>query len=228
MRRPTGRVIAEKSTIGCLPTPPIAAAILACPTYHRRLMPNLINAELITVSYGTRTLLNAVSLGVDSGDAIGVVGRNGDGKTALLKTLACVQPPDGGRVTHPAGLSVGYLSQADDLAADETVRRHIVAGRPDHVWARESESRAVVAHLLVGVDLDTSIGRLSGGERRRVALVAGLLSRHSVLMLDEPTNHLDVEAIGWLAGYLADRRAQALGVGGPDRWFLGAVGPRAW
>src|ERR1700757_522148 len=98
-------------------------------------MPNLINAELITVSYGTRTLLNAVSLGVDSGDAIGVVGRKGDGKQKPAKPLACRHPPGGGRVTHTAGLSVGYLSQADDLAADETVRRHIVAGHPDHVWA---------------------------------------------------------------------------------------------
>jgi ABC transport system ATP-binding/permease protein len=191
-------------------------------------MPNLINAERITVSYGTRTLLNAVSLGVDGGDAIGVVGRNGDGKTTLLKTLACVQPPDDGRVTHTAGLSVGYLSQADDLAADETVRRLIVAGRPDHVWAREPESRAVVTQLLVGVDLDASIGMLSGGERRRVALVAVLLSRHSVLMLDEPTNHLDVDAIDWLAGYLADRRAQALVVVSHDRWFLDAVCTRTW
>jgi ABC transport system ATP-binding/permease protein len=191
-------------------------------------MPNLINAERITVSYGTRTLLNAVSLGVDGGDAIGVVGRNGDGKTTLLKTLACVQPPDDGRVTHTAGLSVGYLSQADDLAADETVRRLIVAGRPDHVWAREPESRAVVTQLLAGVDLDASIGMLSGGERRRVALVSVLLSRHSVLMLDEPTNHLDVEAIDWLAGYLADRRAQALVVVSHDRWFLDAVCTRTW
>jgi ATPase subunit of ABC transporter with duplicated ATPase domains len=191
-------------------------------------MPNLINAERITVSCGTRTLLNAVSLGVDDGDAIGVVGRNGDGKTTLLKTLACVQPPDDGRVTHTAGLSVGYLSQADDLAADETVRRVIVAGRPDHVWARQPESRAVVEHLLGGVDLDASIRMLSGGERRRVALVAVLLSRDSVLMLDEPTNHLDVEAIGWLAGYLADRRAQTLVVVSHDRWFLDAVCTRTW
>jgi ABC transport system ATP-binding/permease protein len=233
-------VIAEKSTIsflpvfcalrasGSSPTRVLPPSFWHVATYHRRLMPNLINAERVTVSYGTRTLLNAVSLGVDGGDAIGVVGRNGAGKTTLLKTLACVQPPHDGRVTHTAALSVGYLSQADDLAADQTVRRLIVAGRPDHVWARESESRAVVEHLLAGVDLDAPIGMLSGGERRRVALVAVLLSRHSVLMLDEPTNHLDVEAIGWLAGYLADRRAQALVVVSHDRWFLDAVCTRMW
>jgi ABC transport system ATP-binding/permease protein len=218
-------------------------------------MPNLINAERVTVSYGTRTLLNAVSLGVDGGDAIGVVGRNGDGKTTLLKTLACVQPPDQGRVTHSAGLSVGYLRQTDDFATDDTVRRLIVSGRPDHAWAREPDTRAVVEHLLAGVDLDAPIGTLSGGERRRVALVAVLLAGHDVLMLDEPTNHLDVEAISWLAGYLARRRAgggtplasggptrslgtkrpgdqarraQALVVASHDRWFLDAVCTRTW
>jgi ATP-binding cassette subfamily F protein uup len=191
-------------------------------------MPNLINAERVTVSYGTRTLLNAVSLGVDGSDAIGVVGRNGDGKTTLLKTLAGVQPPDQGRVTHSAGLSVGYLRQIDDLAAGDTVRRLIVSGRPDHAWAREPDTRAVVEHLLAGVDLDASIGTLSGGERRRVALVAVLLAGHDVLMLDEPTNHLDVEAISWLAGYLARRRAQALVVVSHDRWFLDAVCTRTW
>ena len=187
-------------------------------------MPNLINAERVTVSYGTRTLLNAVSLGVDGGDAIGVVGRNGDGKTTLLKTLGGVQPPDDGRVTHTAGLSVGYLSQADDLAADDTVRRLIVGGHPDHVWARESESRAVVEHLLAGVDLDAPIGMLSGGERRRVALVAVLLSRHSVLMLDEPTNHLDVEAIEELERALAAYDGTVLLVT-HDRRFLEAFAP---
>jgi ATPase subunit of ABC transporter with duplicated ATPase domains len=191
-------------------------------------MPNLINAERVTVSYGTRMLLNAVSLGVDGGDAIGVVGRNGDGKTTLLKTLARVHPPDQGRVTHTAGLSVGYLRQTDDFAADDTVRRLIVSGRPDHAWARGPDTRAVVEHLLAGVDLDASIGALSGGERRRVALVAVLLAGYDVLMLDEPTNHLDVEAISWLSGYLARRRAQALVVVSHDRWFLDALCTRTW
>ncbi len=191
-------------------------------------MPNLINAERVTVSYGTRTLLDSVSLGVDEGDAIGVVGRNGDGKTTLLKVLAGVQSPDDGRVTHTAGLSVGYLRQTDDFAAEDTVRELIVGGRPDHVWAREPDTRAVVEHLLAGVDLDASIGTLSGGQRRRAALVAVLLAGHDVLMLDEPTNHLDVEAIGWLAGHLAARRAQALVVVSHDRWFLDEVCTRTW
>jgi ATP-binding cassette subfamily F protein uup len=191
-------------------------------------MPNLINAERVTVSYGTRTLLDSLSLGVDERDAIGVVGRNGDGKTTLLKVLAGVQSPDDGRVTHTAGLSVGYLRQTDDFAAEGTVRELIVGGRHDHVWAREPDTRAVVEHLLGGVDLDASIGTLSGGQRRRAALVVVLLAGHNVLMLDEPTNHLDVEAIGWLAGHLAARRAQALVVVSHDRWFLDEVCTRTW
>jgi ATPase subunit of ABC transporter with duplicated ATPase domains len=191
-------------------------------------MANLINAERVTVSYGTRTLLRAVSLGVDDGDAIGVVGRNGDGKTTLLQTLARVRVPDEGRITHTAGLSVGYLRQDDDFAATDTVRQLIVGGRPDHAWARDPEMRPVVEHLLAGVDLDAAVGALSGGERRRVALVAVLLAGHDVLMLDEPTNHLDVEAISWLAGHLSARRAAALVVVSHDRWFLDAVCTRTW
>jgi ATP-binding cassette subfamily F protein uup len=191
-------------------------------------MANLINAERIGVSYGTRTLLDAVSLGVDDGDAIGVVGRNGDGKTTLLTTLAGIRPPDRGRVTHTAGLSVGYLGQTDDFGSDDTVRRLIVGEQPDHVWAGDATTRTVVQHLLEGVSLDARVGTLSGGERRRVALVAVLLAGHDVLMLDEPTNHLDVEAIGWLAGQLAAQGARALVVVSHDRWFLDAVCTRTW
>ncbi|HZQ32964.1 MAG TPA: ABC-F family ATP-binding cassette domain-containing protein [Mycobacterium sp.] len=191
-------------------------------------MRNLINAERVTVGYGTRTLLNAVSLGVDDGDAIGVVGRNGDGKTTLLATLAGVREPDDGRITHTAGLSVGHLRQSDEFASDATVRQLIVGGRPDHVWAAEPQTRTVVERLLADVDLDAPAATLSGGERRRVALVAVLLGGHDVLMVDEPTNHLDVEAISWLAGHLAGLRAGALLVVSHDRWFLDAVCTRMW
>jgi ABC transport system ATP-binding/permease protein len=191
-------------------------------------MVNLINVERVTVSYGTRTLLREVSLGVDEGDAIGVVGRNGDGKTTLLQTLSGERTPDSGRVTHTAGISVGYLHQADDFAASDTIRDLIVAGKPDHIWAAEPITRAVVEHLLAGVDLDASAGTLSGGERRRVALVAVLLADHDVLLLDEPTNHLDVEAIEWLAGHLTAQRSRAMVVVSHDRWFLDAVSTRTW
>ncbi|WP_029115682.1 ABC-F family ATP-binding cassette domain-containing protein [Mycobacterium sp. URHB0044] len=191
-------------------------------------MANLINVERASVGYGTRILLDAVSLGVDEGDAIGVVGRNGDGKTTLLQVLTETRPPDSGRVTHTSGLSVGYVRQADDFAADATVRDVIVGGRADHIWAAEAETRSVVEHLLADVDLDSAVGNLSGGERRRVALAAVLLAGHDVLVLDEPTNHLDVEIIGWLARHLAARTSGALVVVSHDRWFLDEVCTRTW
>jgi ATP-binding cassette subfamily F protein uup len=204
-----------------------ACAFRPWATYHRRLMANLINVERATVDYGTRTLLDAVSLGVEEGDAIGVVGRNGDGKTTLLQVLTETRPPDSGRVTHTAGVSVGYLRQGDELLG-ATVREVIVGGRADHVWAAEPETRDVVSHLLSGVDLDSDVSVLSGGERRRVALAEVLLAGHDVLVLDEPTNHLDVEVIGWLADYLSGRRTKALVVVSHDRWFLDAVCTRTW
>jgi ABC transport system ATP-binding/permease protein len=191
-------------------------------------MANLINLERATVGYGTRILLDGVSLGVEEGEAIGVVGRNGDGKTTLLQILTGTRPPDSGRVTHTSGLSVGYLHQSDDFAADATVRDVIVGGRADHIWAAEAETRSVVENLLTEVSLDREVNNLSGGERRRVALAAVLLAGHDVLVLDEPTNHLDVEVIGWLAGYLAQQRSKSLVVVSHDRWFLDAVCTRTW
>ena len=191
-------------------------------------MANLINLERATVSFGTRTLLDGVSLGVDEGDAIGVVGRNGDGKTTLLEVLTGTRPPDSGRFTHTSGLSVGYLHQADDFAADASVRDVIVGGRADHVWAAEAETRSVVENLLTEVSLDREVSNLSGGERRRVALAAVLLAGHDVLVLDEPTNHLDVEVIGWLAGHLSKQSSKTLVVVSHDRWFLDAVCTRTW
>jgi ATPase subunit of ABC transporter with duplicated ATPase domains len=201
-------------------------------------MANLINVERATVGYGARTLLHAVSLGVEEGDAIGVVGRNGDGKTTLLQVLTGARAPDSGRVTHTSGVSVGYLRQADDFAAGASVRQVVwgersdvrsdVGGQPDHIWAAEPDTRSVVGHLLTGVDLDADVSQLSGGERRRVALAEVLLAAHDVLVLDEPTNHLDVEVIGWLADHLSAQRAKALVVVSHDRWFLDAVCTRTW
>jgi ATPase subunit of ABC transporter with duplicated ATPase domains len=190
-------------------------------------MANLINLERVTVGYGTRTLLDGVSLGVEEGDAIGVVGRNGDGKTTLLQILTATRPPDSGRVTHTSGLSIGYLHQSDDFAADATVRDVIVGGRADHIWAAEAETRSVVENLLTEVSLDREVSNLSGGERRRVALAAVLLAGHDVVVLDEPTNHLDVEVIGWLAGHLR-QRSKSLVVVSHDRWFLDEVCTRTW
>jgi ABC transport system ATP-binding/permease protein len=193
-------------------------------------MSNLVNAERVTIRYGTRTLFDAISLGLGRGEAIGVVGRNGAGKTTLLGVLAGMLAPDEGRVTHSGKLSIGFLHQADDIAAEDSVRDLIVGGAPDHVWARNPGTRATVEHLLADVDLDAKVASLSGGERRRAALVRLLLADHDLLVLDEPTNHLDVEAVAWLAERLNDLQAAdiALVIVSHDRWFLDAVCSRIW
>jgi ABC transport system ATP-binding/permease protein len=193
-------------------------------------MGNLINAERVTMSYGTRTLLDSVSLGLDRGEVAGIVGRNGTGKTTLLRILAGTLTPDSGRVTQTSYLSIGFLQQGEEITVDASVRDLIVGGAPDHVWAADSGRRSIVAHLLADVDLDARISTLSGGERRRVALVELLLADHDMLILDEPTNHLDVEAIDWLARHLNDLRAAdvAMLIVSHDRWFLDAVSSRLW
>jgi ABC transport system ATP-binding/permease protein len=193
-------------------------------------MSNLVNAERVTMGYGTRTLLDGISLGLGRGEAVGVVGRNGAGKTTLLQILAGTLEPDAGRVTHTGHLSIGFLHQADDIASDASVRTVIVDDAPDHVWAANPRTRAIVEHLLADVDLDAQLITLSGGERRRVALVTLLLADHDLLVLDEPTNHLDVEAVDWLAKELrAMQQANvAMLVVSHDRWFLDASCTRIW
>lgn len=193
-------------------------------------MGNLLNAERIGKAYGTRILLDDVSLGLDSGDVIGVVGRNGDGKSTLLGILVGTIEPDAGQVVRAASASIGHLAQAESFPPDATVRDVIVGGRPDHVWAADALRRAIVENLLGALDLDGSVDELSGGERRRVALVALMLGQHDLLVLDEPTNHLDVEAVAWLARHLAALRDRgtAMLVVSHDRWFLDAVCTRVW
>jgi ABC transport system ATP-binding/permease protein len=193
-------------------------------------MGNLINAERVTMSYGTRTLLDSVSLGLDRGEVAGILGRNGTGKTTLLRILAGTLMPDSGRVTQTSYLSIGFLQQGEEITVDASVRDLIVGGAPDHVWAADSERRSIVAHLLADVDLGARISTLSGGERRRVTLVELLLADHDMLILDEPTNHLDVEAIDWLARHLNALRVAdvAMLIVSHDRWFLDAVSSRIW
>ena len=193
-------------------------------------MPNLVNAERISVAFGTRTLLDEVSLGLGRGDVVGVVGRNGDGKTTLLQVLTGVREPDSGRVVRTGATSIGYLRQAEDTDTTATVRDAIVGGEPDHVWAAQTHTRAVVENLLASVDLDAPLRQLSGGERRRVGLAELLLADHDLLVLDEPTNHLDVEAVDWLATELRHwpTRDRALLVVSHDRWFLDAICTRIW
>ena len=191
---------------------------------------NIVNAESITHGFGTRTLLDDVSLGLSAGEVIGVVGRNGDGKSTLLRILTGELEPDEGRVTISNFVSLGVLAQQHIGEDSDTVRDIALHGEPDHVFARHADQRAVVEALLPGMPLDRTLGTLSGGERRRVALVSVLLGPHDLLVLDEPTNHLDVEAITFLAHHLAERAKSGLAmlVVSHDRWFLDAVCNRIW
>ncbi len=192
-------------------------------------MVNLISAEKMTKAFGERTLLDSVSLGVATGDRIGVVGRNGAGKSTLLALLAGTAEPDSGRIARTAGLRIGFLRQRDEMSG--TVRQAVFGpganGAAEHVWARDPRARSVVAELLGGIDVDASVDRLSGGERRRTALASVLAVERDVLLLDEPTNHLDLEAIDWLGRHLRDRGC-ALIVVSHDRWLLDTACDRMW
>ena len=190
-------------------------------------MVNLLNLEKVTKSYGVRILLDEVSLGVAEGERIGIVGRNGDGKTTLLNLMAGRETPDSGRVSLSRGLHIGYLDQRDLLDDTHSVREVVLAGKADHEWAADGRTREVVEVLLADVPLDRDVHGLSGGERRRCSLARLLLDDVDLLILDEPTNHLDVEAVAWLADHLV-RRTSALVVVTHDRWFLDAVCERTW
>ena len=188
---------------------------------------NLLNLEKVSKSHGVRPLLSEVSLGIGSGDRIGIVGRNGDGKTTLLEVMSGLEQPDSGRVSQQRGLLIGYLHQGDELVDTHTVREAVLGGRSDHEWAADAMLREIVSELLAGVELDRAVLGLSGGERRRCALAALLLGDHELIVLDEPTNHLDVEAVAWLADHMR-RRSSALVVVTHDRWFLDEVCQWTW
>ena len=194
---------------------------------------NLVSLEAVSRSYSGDPVLADVSLGVAVGDRIGVVGKNGGGKSTLLRLIGHLDEPDAGVVTHNADLRVGMLGQGDDLDPSRTIRQEVVGGLADHEWAADARIRDVLVGLLGGVGatrfpagLDTSIAPLSGGERRRIALAKLLLAGSDLLLLDEPTNHLDVEGVDWLAHHLGTR--PALVVVTHDRWFLDAVCTRTW
>ncbi|MCX4676584.1 ABC-F family ATP-binding cassette domain-containing protein [Streptomyces sp. NBC_01433] len=195
---------------------------------------NLVNVEQVSKVYGTRALLDGVSLGVSEGDRIGVVGRNGDGKTTLIRMLAKLEEADTGRVTHNGGLRLGVLTQHDSLDPTATIRHEVIGDLADHEWAGSAKIRDVLTGLFGGLalpgfehGLDTVIAPLSGGERRRIALAKLLIGEPDLIVLDEPTNHLDVEGISWLAGHLRARRSALVCVT-HDRWFLDQVCTSMW
>ncbi|NMR20644.1 ABC-F family ATP-binding cassette domain-containing protein [Cellulomonas fimi] len=195
-------------------------------------MAHLLGADSISLTLGTRTLLDGVSLGVDDGDRIGVVGPNGAGKSTLLRLLAGRHEPDAGRITRAGGADVALLDQRDELPPGATVRELVHGTAAEHTWASDARVRSVHVGLLGDLDLAADVATLSGGQSRRVALAALLVGDHDVIALDEPTNHLDVEGVAWLAEHLADRFGRgsqgALVVVTHDRWFLDAVCTRMW
>jgi ABC transport system ATP-binding/permease protein len=192
---------------------------------------NLINLENVSLSYGKGAVLDQVSLGLAEGARIGIVGRNGGGKSSLVKILGGQETPNDGRVSMANGTHMGTLSQIDKADPKATVRDIVLGDQADHEWATNSKAREVLTGLFGGFGeaiLAREMGPLSGGERRRVALAKLLISDLDVLLLDEPTNHLDVEAVTWLAEHLKARRGLALAVVTHDRWFLDEVSDRTW
>ncbi|MFH6809098.1 ABC-F family ATP-binding cassette domain-containing protein [Alloscardovia omnicolens] len=190
-----------------------------------------IGLENVSLDFATKTIFRDVTLGVVEGDRIGIVGKNGDGKSTLLRILAGLQPVDSGRVTKRGGLSLGMLNQRDSLDDNATVVQAALEGREEYEWAADTSSRAIVETLLLDIPLDTLVGTLSGGQRRRVDLARLLLHDWDILVLDEPTNHLDMPTIHWLAAHLKSRwsaNAGALLVVTHDRWFLDEVCTRMW
>jgi ATPase subunit of ABC transporter with duplicated ATPase domains len=194
-------------------------------------MAHLLGAESLHLEFPAKVVFDSVTLGLNDGDRVGVVGRNGDGKTSLLAMLAGRQEPDAGRVTVRGGVRVGVLDQADTLDDSLTVEQAVVGDAPEHVWAGDARVRDVIRGLLTDIPWDAPVTVLSGGQRRRVALAGLLAGEWEVLLLDEPTNHLDVEGITWLAEHL--KRRWPANTGGllvitHDRWFLDEVCTATW
>jgi ATPase subunit of ABC transporter with duplicated ATPase domains len=194
-------------------------------------MAHLLGAEALHLEFPTKVVFDNVTLGLNDGDRVGVVGKNGDGKTSLLEMLAGRLRPDAGRVTVRGGVRIGVLDQGDTLDDEKTVERAVVGDTPEHVWAGDARVRDVIRGLLDDIPWDAPVAVLSGGQRRRVTLAALLAGEWEVLLLDEPTNHLDVEAITWLAEHLKRRwpaNAGGLLVITHDRWFLDEVCTATW
>ena len=193
-------------------------------------MANLINLETVTKSFGLKTLLDNVSLGVQTGDRIGIVGVNGGGKTTLLEVLTGIEEPDSGRVSHNSGLRMAVVTQRFGLDESITIADAVIKplGLETYEWASNAKVRDVLGGLgIVELGLDTVVGQLSGGERRRVNLAAALVQDVDLVVLDEPTNHLDVEGVQWLASHLLARKVAVIVVT-HDRWFLDTIATLTW
>ena len=192
---------------------------------------NLLNLESVSKAFDIRPLLSSVSLGINEGERIGIVGRNGDGKSTLLKIMAGMEPPDSGRVAKAGEVSIGVLGQVDTAKPGALVRDVVLGNKEEHEWARDSSVREVLTGLFGGFSdelLDREFEALSGGERRRVNLAKLLVGEFDLILLDEPTNHLDVEGVAWLAEHIKTRNKLPVAVITHDRWFLDEVSDQIW
>ena len=191
----------------------------------------MFGCEKVRVDFPTKQVFSDLTLGVDEGARIGIVGRNGDGKSTLLSLLSGRLEPDEGRVIHTRGITVGVLGQTDDLRDEDTVHQAVVGDLPEYVWAADPKIRSICQGLIADLAWEGPVGSLSGGQRRRVDLARLLIGDWDVLMLDEPTNHLDIKAITWLAQHLKQRWRAGQGVllvVTHDRWFLDEVCLQMW
>ena len=192
---------------------------------------NLLNLESVSKAFDIRPLLDGVSLGINESQRIGIVGRNGGGKSTLLNVMAGIEPPDSGRVSVAGGVSIGILNQIDSADAGASVRDVVLGDLHSHQWASDANVREVLTGLFGGFDdhlLDRQFSTLSGGERRRVNLAKLLVGGFDLLLLDEPTNHLDVEGVAWLARYITSQTKLSVVVITHDRWFLDEVSEETW
>ena len=191
----------------------------------------LLGCDSVHLEFPTKLIAQDVTLGVNEGDRIGIVGKNGDGKSSLLGVLSGAVPPDAGRVTRRRDVTVGVLGQRDALDSASTVHRAVVGDLPEHEWAASPRVRQILDGLIADVPWEGLVGELSGGQRRRVDLARLLIGDYDVLMLDEPTNHLDMRTINWLAEHLKSRWQRGSGamlVVTHDRWFLDEVCTSMW
>ena len=194
-------------------------------------MAHLLGAERIRLSFATTEVFQDLTIGVQEGDRIGIVGKNGDGKSTLLRLFAKIQEPDAGQITKRSDVRIGMLDQLDDFAPEQTISQVVIGDLAEHEWAGNAKVRDIFSGLLSDFDFDQKVSELSGGQRRRVALAALLADEWDILMLDEPTNHLDIEGVAWLASHLKTRWGKASGgllIVTHDRWFLDEVCNLTW
>jgi ATPase subunit of ABC transporter with duplicated ATPase domains len=192
---------------------------------------HLLGAERIRLSFATTDVFKDLTIGVQDGDRIGIVGKNGDGKSTLLRLFVKTQEPDSGQITKRSDVRIGMLDQFDDFLPDQTISQVVIGDLAEHEWAGNPKVRDIFSGLLADFDFDQKVSELSGGQRRRVALAALLADEWDILMLDEPTNHLDIEGVAWLAAHLKTRWGKASGgllVVTHDRWFLDEVCNLTW